>query len=486
MKIKGLCFFVLYSLMIYGVVGRFYGCAVIVPPTGGPKDTIPPRLMSVLPKDSARRVALTGAKIVFTFDEYIDGKDIRTELLTSPVLKVDPVADTKLKVVTVKIKDTLQPNTTYALNFGKGIKDFNEGNVYRNFVYVFSTGDTIDQGEFYGNVVIANTGKTDSTIVAMLHTKADDSAVIKDRPRYIAKSDTTGRFHFQYVKPGKYYLYALKDEGGAHKYLSKSQLFAFADSPIVIGAHSSSPAQTLYAYAETATDSKIGTGGTGGAGGNKTIAPKKSKNQDTRLQVQVNAASGVFDVLDTFRLTFSGGLRIFDSTQIRFTDEHFKDIDGKLYRFIRDTTNKIFALYYSWPTDAKYHLILPRTFGQDSLGRKLLKDDTLSFSTKKNIDYGEVQIRVQNLDLSRHPVLLFVQNDKIKYARRFNSRRTVRELLFPPGEYELRILYDLNSNGVWDPGKFFGKDKRQPEKVLTIRRKMNVKANWDNDWDTSL
>ena len=489
MKFKtGLCFLALYSLILFGVVGHFYGCAVIVPPSGGPKDTIPPRLVSVLPKDSARRVGLTGDKIIFTFDEYIDGKDIRTELLGSPVFKVDPLVDTKLKVVTVKIKDTLQPNTTYFLNFGKGIKDVNEGNIRKNFTYVFSTGDTIDQGEFYGNVVVANTGKADSTIVAMLHTKADDSAVIKDRPRYIAKTDTTGRFHFQYVKPGKYYLYALKDEGGSHKYLSKSQLFAFADSPIVIGAKSSSPTQTLYAYAETAADAKSGTSATGGSGGNKTAAPapKKSKNQDTRLQVQINATSGVFDVLDTFKLTFSNGLRIFDSTQIRFTDEHFKDIDAKLYRFARDTTNKIFSLYYSWPTDTKYHLILPRTFGQDSLGRKLLKDDTLSFGTKKNIDYGEVQIRVQNLDLSRHPMLLFVQSDKIKYAIPFNSRRTVRQLLFTPGEYELRILYDTNRNGVWDPGKFFGKDKKQPEKVMTIRKKMNVKANWDNDWDTSL
>ena len=406
----------------------------------------------------------------------------------SPVPDKQPEYKIKKRSLIINLKDTLQKNTTYVINFGKAIADVNEGNILKNFTYVFSTGDTIDQGEYSGNVVVASTGKTDSTIVAMLHTKGDDSAVIKDRPRYIAKTDTTGRFHFQYVKPGKYYLYALKDDGGSHKYLSKAQLFAFADSPIVIGDHSGSPAQTLYAYAETASDTKSGSSGTNGSGGNKTAAPapKKSKNQDTRLQVAVNATSGVFDVLDTFRLTFSNGLRVFDSTQIRFTDEHFKDIDGKLYRFVRDTTNKIFALYYSWPTDSKYHLILPRTFGQDSLGRKLLKDDTLTFSTKKNIDYGEVQIRVQNLDLSRHPVLLFLQSDKIKYAIPFNTHRAVRQLLFPPGEYELRILYDTNRNGVWDPGKFFGKDRKQPEKVLTIRKKMNVKANWDNDWDTSL
>ncbi|HWB94800.1 MAG TPA: Ig-like domain-containing domain [Puia sp.] len=462
-------------LLICGAFG-FSGCANIVPPSGGPKDTIPPRLVSALPVDSVKHFG--EKKIVLNFSEYIDGKDIRTELLVSPVPKIDPIVDTKLKVVTIRLKDSLQPNTTYSLNFGKGIKDVNEGNVLRNFVYVYSTGDVIDKGEFTGNVVIANTGKTDSTIIAMLHVTDSDSAVIKDRPRYIARTDSSGRFHFQFVKPGKYWLYALKDEGGSHKYLSKAQLFAFADSPVVIG--NNTPPVTLYAYAETTETKPAGSGST-------SAPPKKSsKKQDTRLQVQSNVANGVFDVLDTFRLTFSSGLKVFDSTQLRFTDENFKDLPLNQYRYQRDTTNRIVTLFYGWPTDTKFHLILPRTFGQDSLGRKLLKDDTLSFKTKKDIDYGEVLVRVNNLDMSRHPILLFVQSDKIKYSYPFNSRHLVRKILFPPGEYELRILYDTNRNGVWDPGVFFGKDKKQPEKVVTIRKKMNVKANWDNDWDTTL
>lgn len=471
-----LCFLALLcSLLIFGVV-CLPGCANIVPPTGGPRDTIPPRLVSALPLDSVKHFA--EKKIVLNFDEYIDGKDIRTELLVNPVPKVDPIVDTKLKVVTIRIKDSLQANTTYSLNFGRGIKDVNEDNVLKNFTYVFTTGDVLDKGEFTGNVVVANTGRPDSTIIAILHVTDSDSAVIKDRPRYVAKSDTSGRFHFQYIKPGKYWLYALKDEGGSRKYLSKAQLFAFADSPILIGG--AVPPVTLYAYAETAETSKSSSSGT-------TAPAKKPKGkQDTRLQVSNNSSNGVFDVLDTFRLTFSSGLKVFDSTQIRFTDENFKDLPLTQYRYIRDTTNKIFALLYHWPTDTKYHLILPRTFGQDSLGRKLIKDDTMNFKTKKDIDYGEVQVRVMNLDISRHPRLLFVQNDKIKYSIPFNSRRVVRQILFPPGEYELRILFDTNRNGVWDPGKFFGKDRRQPEKVVTIRKKMNVKANWDNDWDTNL
>src|ERR1700743_629725 len=150
----------LCSLLILGVISS-PGCANIIPPNGGPKDTIPPRLVSALPVDSVRHFA--EKKIILTFNEYIDGKDLRTEVIVSPVPKIDPIIDAKLKVITIRLKDSLQPNTTYSLNFGKGIKDVNEDNVLKNFIYVFTTGDTLDKGEYNGNVLVANTGRPDST-----------------------------------------------------------------------------------------------------------------------------------------------------------------------------------------------------------------------------------------------------------------------------------------------------------------------------------
>ena len=157
MKLRNaLLFFTLFSLLLIGAIGHS-GCANIVPPTGGPRDTIPPRLIYVTPGDTTKHFNTN--KIVFNFDEYIDPKDIRTELIVSPVPKVDPIVDSKLKTLTVKIKDTLQPNTTYTLDFGKSIRDYNEGNILKNFRYVFTTGDHIDQGSIGGTVVVAMTGK---------------------------------------------------------------------------------------------------------------------------------------------------------------------------------------------------------------------------------------------------------------------------------------------------------------------------------------
>jgi hypothetical protein len=59
------------------------------------------------------------------------------------------------------------------------------------------------------------------------------------------------------------------------------------------------------------------------------------------------------------------------------------------------------------------------------------------------------------------------------------------EPMFPPGEFEIRILYDENGNGIWDPGAFFGV-RRQPEIVSPIDRKITVRPNWQNEIEIQL
>lgn len=473
-----LLFLVLFTLFV-SVLGT--GCANIVPPLGGPRDSIPPKLVYVTPKDSSKR--FTANKIVFYFNEYIDPKDVRTELIVSPVPKLEPIVDAKLRTLTVKIKDTLQPNTTYSFNFGNAIRDVNEGNILKGFTYVFSTGSYIDSMTFSGNVLVANTGKPDSTLIVMLHKNLDDSAVVKEKPRYVARLDSTGRFRFRYLEPGVYALYAMKDDGGTRRYLSSASLFAFSDTPVVIGP--ATPSSTLYAFVEPDTSKKAPVKSS--SKGANTIKPEKEKDKekDRRLQVQLNISGGEVDVLDTLRMTFATPLRHFDSTLIQFTNDDYTVIDPATYKFRRDTTNKVFAMLYNWPTDAKYHMILAKEFAEDTSGRKLLKTDTISFRTKKDIEYGEVRVRILNLDLKKRPVLQFVVSDNVKYSYAFKNGREFRQLLFAPGEYELRVLYDTNGNGVWDAGHFFG-NHRQPEQVVPIKKHLTVKANWDNDVDITL
>ncbi|HZH64960.1 MAG TPA: Ig-like domain-containing protein, partial [Flavisolibacter sp.] len=110
------------------------GCANIIPPGGGPRDSTAPVLLSVAPKDST--LNFKGARITFTFDEFIDDpQDIQNNLLFTPTFEVNPELTIRAKTMTLRLRDSLLPNTTYTFNFGNAIRDINENNVLRNFVY---------------------------------------------------------------------------------------------------------------------------------------------------------------------------------------------------------------------------------------------------------------------------------------------------------------------------------------------------------------
>ena len=134
----------------------------------------------------------------------------------------------------------------------------------------------------------------------------------------------------------------------------------------------------------------------------------------------------------------------------------------------------------SWIPDRQYNLYLDREFAEDSLGKKLLKTDTLNFRTKKESDYAPINIRFRNADPSLNPVLLFIQNDQVVNSQPLVNGSVVVQR-FIPGEYDLRLLYDRNGNGVWDPGKFYGGQKRQPELVKPIDRKITVRTTSENE-----
>ena len=122
---KRVLLFLLIILSISKITVLTSGCANIIPPAGGPKDSLPPVLEKANPGDSTRN--FTGNKITFSFNEFVELQNAQQSLIISPVPKTFPVVEYKLNTVTVKMKDTLENNTTYSLNFGDAIKDFTEG-----------------------------------------------------------------------------------------------------------------------------------------------------------------------------------------------------------------------------------------------------------------------------------------------------------------------------------------------------------------------
>jgi hypothetical protein len=446
------------------------GCANMFPPEGGLRDSLPPELLKATPADSSKQ--FHSDRITLTFDEFVQLQDFYQNVIISPIPKNPPATpEVKLRTITLKFKDSLEANTTYTINFGNAIKDVNEGNILKNFSYIFSTGSSFDSLTLSGNVILAENGKIDTTLIVMIYKNPADSAVLNEKPRYVTRVDQSGKFQFRNLPAGTFYLYALKDEGRTYQY-SPKKLFAFAEKPV--NTQEANAPATLYAYtAQTATNPFQG------------LVQQRIVGNDKRLRFQTNTLTGFLDLLNDFIVSFDQPLKKLDTAKISFSsDSTFIPITS--HQLLLDSSKKKLTLHYNWKENTLYHIIIDKEFAEDSLGRKLFKTDTLTFKSKKLSEYGSLRIRFKNLDLSKNPVLLFVQNENVIRSEPLLSA-DISFPLFLPGEYELRILYDLNKNGKWDPGEFFGKHI-QPEIVAPIasRPRITIKANWQNEFDIAL
>jgi uncharacterized protein (DUF2141 family) len=431
-------------------------------PTGGPKDSIPPRLINASPALNSTNVK--DNKITLTFNEYVDLKEAQTNVLISPLPKKQPFIDFKLKTVTVKLKDTLLPNTTYSINFGSAIVDNNEGNPYKDFTYVFSTGNQIDSFMLSGKVILAETGKYDSTLQAMLYRKTDDSAVQKNKPDYVARLNGDGSFTFVNLPAGSFNVYALKDGDGGKTYNSKKEMFAFADAPVSVSANN----EPVVLYASALEKESINT---------RTLKPAFGK----RLAYTTLAGLQGQDLLSPFELSFNNPLKKFEAEKLILRDSNYKPVPAASWTI--DSSRTKISIAVTWQEAMNYRIIMDTTAIIDSANNHLTKADTIRFTTKQQSDYGNVVLRFSNLDLAKHPVIQFIQNEEIKKSYPLTAAEWSNKFV-NPGEYEIRILFDNNNNGKWDPGNY--SKKLQPEKAITLKDRLAIKANWDNERDIKL
>ena len=205
------------------------GCAnTTTPPSGGPKDTIPPVLTKVSPLPGTINMS-TKTKLRFTFNEYVKIKDANAIYL-SPPLEKKPKTAIHGKSLDVSFESDLDSNTTYTLDLTGAIADNNEGNLFPGYTLVFSTGDRIDSMCVTGLVQDCNTLKPIKGATVLLYKDHSDSAVFLKRPVAAAKTDDWGYFAIRNIQDTLYRVYAIKDENNNNKYDPETERVAFLDS----------------------------------------------------------------------------------------------------------------------------------------------------------------------------------------------------------------------------------------------------------------
>lgn len=213
------------------LLAALYSCANMATPNGGPYDERPPRFVSSTPLPN--QTNYTGKKVEILFDELIQiEKPTENVIITPPQMEM-PIVRTSGRKVVIELKDSLQPNTTYTIDFTNSIVDNNEKNVLENFSFAFSTGQGIDTLEVAGVLLNAENLEPMPGITIGLHSNLDDSAFVSLPFTRTSLTNDKGEFTIRNIAPGTYRIYALNDVNRDYKFDQPGEDIAFLDSLII-------------------------------------------------------------------------------------------------------------------------------------------------------------------------------------------------------------------------------------------------------------
>lgn len=509
-------------------------CARRGRPTGGPKDITPPVLLKAEPENMSTNFKAT--KIRLYFDELVKLKDVQEQLIISPPLKYTPIITPQggtNKFIEIILKDTLQENTTYTMNFGQSIVDNNEENPYSFLTYVFSTGSYIDSLEIKGAIKDAFNRKADEFVSVMLYeidSAYTDSTIYKKPPNYITNTlDSAVIFTLKNIKAGKYALFALKDENKNYMFDQNLDKIGFIEDTLSIPTDSTF---LLTLFKET-PDYKVSVPslvannriifGYYGDGKDIGISPvsvlpdsikttiTKEREKDTinfwftpfemdsliftvknetlkiidtftvkkrkvgfdSLQLKPNI-SGSLSFNTPFNIQANTPLVAIDTSKMGLMDKDSLSVDFTVT--LDSLKNKVDFDFEKKPEE-NYELELLPGAVTDFFG---IQNDSMyiRMGTKSYADFGNLSMDIKS-EPGNYPMIIQLTSEKgeVKQELYAEEPKSVEFIHIEPAKYLVRIIFDSNRNGKWDPGNYL--KRIQPEKVVYYPDVIEVRANWE-------
>lgn len=515
-------------------------CAKRGTPTGGDKDTTPPKVVRTSPENYSTN--FDGKEINIIFNEFIKLEKPQEQIIISPPMSPPPVISplgSPRKNITLKIRDSLQKNTTYVVNFGTSIVDHNEGNPLSFYKYIFSTGSHIDSLSLSGKVEDARLKDPEKFVSVMLYEidkNFTDSLIYKKPPRYITNTLDSAGFQLTNLKEGRYQLVALKDNNNNYLYEPYVEKIGFVNEVVNI------PTDTTYTLTlfkerppfqlerpKQLNRQKLLIGYRGKikpdslqftpltkvpedfeyritrVPGKDSLhfwfkpqlktdtlrlafaAPSKRDTLLTRL-TELKADSLILNIEPSGTLDFRETVSFKSTTPITAKNDELISVlnkDSVAVAFtseLKEFENTVRLEFQKNEVETYKITALPGAF-TDFFG---VTNDTLqkTLRTRNYSDYGNITVNLKNVKSFPVIIQLTTEKGEVKAEKYLTSETRLRFELMTPAKYMLRAIYDTNENGEWDTGDYLA--KRQPEEIIYFPQILELRANWDVNQDFSL
>ena len=518
-------------LLLITIIVFFCSCAKRGIPDGGPMDENPPEIVREVPENNS--IFFNKEKIRIFFDEYIKLEKLNSQLVVSP--PIDKIKYSILpqggasKYIDIEINESLADSTTYVFNFGQSIKDNNEGNELPFYKYAFSTGSYIDSLEIDGIVTDSYSAKTDELITVMLYPENEkfyDSIIYKEKPTYVASTLDSTYFNFTNIKTGKYHLFAIKDNNNNFLFDPLIDKIAYYDSIINLPGEYEIDLKVFKENSEFFIFKPFQTSYNRlsfGFRGNTDSLDIKILNKiiDNSSQITLEKETDTLNFwfkefnydtiyLDVKNKKFKEQFKVAyprkklerDSLQISSEIQNSIDLGKKFILnsniplskiddqyiniYNKDSVNIDFSTRIKNGTDIVFDFeILPNDKYNITILPNAILDffentiDTLnySFNTKKSSDYGLLIVNIETL--KKYPIIVELLDTKEKIIQSKYIQGEFDECIFEninPGDYNLRLINDINKNFKWDSGSYLNKIK--PEETIHSSERIKIRANW--------
>jgi hypothetical protein len=422
------------------------------------------------------------------------------------------------------------------INFGKAVSDVNENNVLKNFTYVFSTGNHIDSLSISGQVINTATQLREKDATVFLFPVSQDSLLFgKKKPTIFTTTDSSGNFSLNNLREDSYRIYAIKEASPDKIYNKDEELIAFSKKPIKVDKDTS--AVQLKLFRQTPENFRVAEKKFNPDGkivlvfnkplrnpSLKVIYPPALDNQKlteyspTKDTAYVYMRTMDFDSLsvsiadnnkpvdtipmlklkkETFQrnMTFSYNINrdnklkpntdvvitssmpveSFDKPLISLTED---SVAVNTFTVQKDTANgRKLLLKFRFQPNSKYELILNEGGITNIYGDKN-KRAGIRFQADKPENYSVLTLQVKVPEANKSYVIEMLNDQKVLIRTDVvtkNSPLVYKGIL--TGKYRFRVIYDENSNGVWDSGNV--KRKTYSENIWLSDKEITLRPNWD-------
>jgi len=511
-----------------------FACAKITSsPEGGPEDTQAPRIVNEK-SEANYQTNFDKRKIEIEFDEWITLNNPIKEIVISPPTIKPLRYSTKGKRVIFEFAEdeVLKENVTYQINFGKAVKDYSVGNIFENYVFVFSTGPVIDSLELSGTVIDELNKKPVKDVLVMLYDNLSDSVLYNQKPFYFSRTKEDGTFKLQNLRSDSFQIFALKDENVSYTYDLPSEIVGFYDhiihtsdtinSAIQINVfderdplryisrehltrglikvvYNRQPKELEYEFLEKDSVEYIDE-----FVGDSLFIWYTNMNLDSS-QLVINHQDGRDSIfIKKAKKTFSSGdykvasplnpnIKVFENDSILILFERpLLSIDSSQF-LLKDSTDIIpidtifidkrnLQIYANLTAGNEYELSLLPDAVNDWFSNT--NKDTINFKVqcKSSEELGIIEFNVLGVD-SVNYIFQLIKDAKELDTKYINSNQTITLNRMVSGKYSLKIIEDLNGDGEWTPGRLISKLASERIKEITLDE---LKKGWELKLDVDL